>query len=130
MTIVIGVEIIPQPLLDVSQDVQIQLFTLKNPIEPQILVINDTNSIIESNYNIKLPTRIFIHGFYSKGELKETLTEGKNKYLQKTMELIELLNCFYDFSIFNNWQERCKLDPNQLGKSVHYIQLPWCTWKC
>lgn len=93
MNIVIGVEITPQPLLlDVNRDVQIQLFTLKNPIEPQILAINDTNSIIKSNYNTKLPTRIFIHGFYSKGELKKTLTEGNRKYSLKKIQITKSLH--------------------------------------
>lgn len=55
---------------------QFDLYTLKNPVEPQTLIINDTKSIKESNFNSKVPTRIFIHGFQSKGELKNSLTGG------------------------------------------------------
>lgn len=72
-----GVEVKPKQLFEVENDVKIELYTLKNPTEPQLLVINDTNSIKESNFNPGVPTRIFIHGFMSKGELKDYLTDGK-----------------------------------------------------
>lgn len=62
---------------NVSTDVQFHLYTLKNPIIPQILSINNTNSFDESNFNYEVPTRILVHGFQSKGELRKTLSEGK-----------------------------------------------------
>lgn len=62
--------------LHVDEDVQIELFTLRNPIVPQILRMNNINTIIKSNFNCKAPTRIIIHGFRSSGEFKHNLTEG------------------------------------------------------
>lgn len=62
--------------MNISKDLQVELYTLKNPMEPQILVINDENSIIESNFNPDVPTRILIHGFRSKGKMGRVFTEG------------------------------------------------------
>lgn len=72
-----GMNLKPGNYFDIEKDVQINLYTLKNPTEPQILLINDTNSIHDSNFNHVIPTRIFIHGFQSKGELRDSLIEGK-----------------------------------------------------
>lgn len=67
---------IPEQLIDVEKDVRIELYTLKNPNEPQLLHINDLNSIEKSNYNLKNPTRIFIHGFQSNGGLTKIFIDG------------------------------------------------------
>ena len=71
----------PKQFFEAEKDVQMDLYTLQNPKEPQTLVIYNTSSIYESNFNSSVPTRIFIHGFQSRGELKNTLTKGdyKNK---------------------------------------------------
>lgn len=76
-TSVIGVEIASQPLLKLNKDVQIELYTPKNPTKAQILMNNDINSIIESNYNPNAPTRIFIHGYLTGRHFKTAMTEGK-----------------------------------------------------
>ena len=62
---------------DVSKDVQFDLYTLTNPTTAQILTIDNTTSIAESNFNRELPTRIFIHGFQANRKLKKALTDGK-----------------------------------------------------
>lgn len=62
---------------NVRRDVRFDLYTLKNPNEPQHLVIYDINSIIDSNFNCDVPTRILIHGFQSEGGLRNVFTEGK-----------------------------------------------------
>lgn len=77
VTIVIGVRVKPRQLIQVDKDVRFDLYTPKNPTEHQILQINDADSITQSNYNPEFPTRIFIHGFQSKGELKSIFTDGK-----------------------------------------------------
>lgn len=56
--------------------IKIELFTLKNPMDPQILDNKNLTVIGESYYDPKLPTRIFIHGWSAKGEFKSSLTEG------------------------------------------------------
>lgn len=65
-----------QPLLDPNEDIQFDLYTLENPIEPQILRINDTQSFENSNFDRRRPTRIFAHGFQSRGQIKDYLTQG------------------------------------------------------
>lgn len=90
----LGMELQPKQFFVVENDVQIDLYTLKNPTEPQILVINDTNSIKESNFNPEVPTRIFIHGFQSEGELRDSLTDGN--YKNELNESIKVY--FYRFS--------------------------------
>lgn len=77
----------PKQVFKVENDVQMDLYTLQNPIEPQTLVIYNKSSIYESNFNSNVPTRIFIHGFQSRGELKDTLTNGdyKNKDHHETI---------------------------------------------
>lgn len=67
---------VPEQLIDVDKDVRIELYTLKNPSEPHLLHINDSNSIEKSNYNLKNPTRIFIHGFQSDGGLTRIFIDG------------------------------------------------------
>lgn len=61
---------------NVEYDVSFNVFTMKNPTEPQALLINDIESIGTSNFDPKQPTNIFIHGFQSGGELRHTLLEG------------------------------------------------------
>lgn len=63
-------------LFDIRKSVKFQLYTLKNPTEPQILLNNDLDSITFSNYDPKLPTRMIIHGWLSHGEFRAALTEG------------------------------------------------------
>lgn len=65
-----------EKLIDVDNDVQIELYTLNNSNEPQLLAINDTTSIEKSNYNLSIPTRIFVHGFLSNGGLTKVLIDG------------------------------------------------------
>lgn len=68
----------PDDFFMVDKDVSIDLYTLKNRIKPQILGLNDSKSIEESNFNKKNPTRIFIHGFHSKtGSLRKAFVQGK-----------------------------------------------------
>lgn len=66
-----------QPLFEVENEVRIDLFTMKNPTEPQFLIKNNLTSIKESNFNPKKATRIYIHGWQSRGELKAALTNGQ-----------------------------------------------------
>ncbi|PAA90690.1 hypothetical protein BOX15_Mlig003920g1 [Macrostomum lignano] len=55
------------------------LFTLRNPMLPQILRYGDKASIEKSNFNPKLPTKMVIHGFVDDinvpwvGEMKKAL---------------------------------------------------------
>lgn len=55
-----------------EEGVIFELYTLKNPREPQILT--DYVSILNSNFNPLRPTRIFIHGW--KSRLNSEFTEG------------------------------------------------------
>lgn len=67
---------IPEQLIEVDKDVRIELYTLKKSNEPQLLEINDTSSIEKSNYNSKIPSRVFVHGFQSNGGLTKLFIDG------------------------------------------------------
>lgn len=54
------------PFFAANKDTRFQLFTLKNPTEPQLLLLDNSTTIEESNFNHNLDTRIFIHGWYEK----------------------------------------------------------------
>lgn len=71
-------DLIPDDLFMVEKEVSIDLYTLKNKNEPQILIPNDIKSIEESNFNKNIPTRICVHGFHSKkGALRNAFVNGK-----------------------------------------------------
>ncbi|XP_031622980.1 uncharacterized protein LOC116340565 [Contarinia nasturtii] len=61
---------------DVDKDVRFDLYTLNNPTVPQILDLNNINTITESNFKSEVPTRIIIHGFFSNGQLTKVLTDA------------------------------------------------------
>lgn len=72
------------PYFSVENDVIFELYTHKNPIEPQILTFNNYTTVKKSNFNWWNPTRILIHGWYSEGLLTPRfadayLVKGKHK---------------------------------------------------
>lgn len=66
--------------LDMEKDIQVDIYTLKNPTEPQTFFKSNWSLIANSDsfYNPKLPVRMFIHGWKSKGEFKNNLTAGED----------------------------------------------------
>lgn len=56
-----GDEIVPY--FDVDQDVRFELYTPKNPKEPQMLTLNNYTTVKQSNFNWWHQTRILIHGW-------------------------------------------------------------------
>lgn len=68
------------PYFSVEDDIIFELYTRKNPTKPQILTLNNYTSVKESNFNWRLPTRIFIHGWYSLGLLTPRFADA---YLTK-----------------------------------------------
>lgn len=69
-----------QPYFLVEEDVSFELYTLKNQATPQILSMNNITSITASNFNKKIPTRIYIHGWQEYGgNMKHTFNDGKLK---------------------------------------------------
>lgn len=69
-------ELEPDPIINVDRDIHIDLYTLKNQNEPQLLVVHDKSSIAQSNYNRKVPTRIFIHGFGNGRAFTNSFADG------------------------------------------------------
>lgn len=63
-----------------EKDVIFQLYTRANPNNAQNLTLHDKNGLINSHFNPKLPTRMFIHGWYSEGLLTPRFA---NAYLTK-----------------------------------------------
>uniref|UniRef100_A0A6M2E0G1 Putative pancreatic lipase-like enzyme n=1 Tax=Xenopsylla cheopis TaxID=163159 RepID=A0A6M2E0G1_XENCH len=52
-----------EPKFDAQKDVIFNLYTRKNPDEPQILIPENMTSILTSNFDPKNPTRITCHGW-------------------------------------------------------------------
>lgn len=48
---------------DVEKDVRFELFTDKNPSQPQLLMVDNYTTIYQSNFNWRYQTRILIHGW-------------------------------------------------------------------
>ncbi|XP_031624118.1 pancreatic triacylglycerol lipase-like [Contarinia nasturtii] len=57
-----------------ERDVIFELFTPKNPTEPQILKLNDVSTAKASNFIRKFPTRMLIHGWQCRGQLTKKFT--------------------------------------------------------
>lgn len=73
-----AIEILPKFWININEDVTFNLYSLKNPLVPQTLKINDIKSIDESRFDPEIPTRIFIHGYFSLGQIRRTFIDGKN----------------------------------------------------
>lgn len=54
------------PFFAANKDTHFELFTSKNPTKPQLLLLDNSSSIVNSNFDSKLDTRVFIHGWYEK----------------------------------------------------------------
>lgn len=72
------------PYFLAARDVSFDLYTPKNPTEPQILKMNDFTSVKNSNFDRKLPTRMLIHGWGARTQLAEIFADayfvkGKHK---------------------------------------------------
>lgn len=52
------------PLFTANEDTRFELFTWKNPTQSQLLLLDNSSSIENSNFDSKLDTRVFIHGWY------------------------------------------------------------------
>lgn len=53
----------PVPYFAAKTDTRFELFTLKNPTEPQLLFLDNSTTIDRSNFNSAYPTRMFVHGW-------------------------------------------------------------------
>lgn len=86
-------DLIPDDLFMVEKEVSIDLYTLKNKNEPQILIPNDIKSIKESNFNKNIPTRICVHGFHSKkGALRNAFVKGKSGFILSGLSFFLKMN--------------------------------------
>lgn len=111
-------------MVDVDKDVRIELYTLKNPNEAQLLSIGDSNSVRKSNYNAKNPTRIFIHGFQSDGSLTRIFIDGIESCLNQFNSITHLIiiQCFVAF--FNKGMHDVNLIAINWEKASNTINYP------
>lgn len=65
---------------ELVEEISFQLFTRKNSNEPQILELDDTTLLFQSNYNKSLETKLFAHGLNSSPTYSYPT---KNGYLEK-----------------------------------------------
>ncbi|XP_012218278.1 pancreatic lipase-related protein 2 [Linepithema humile] len=66
-----------------NRDIEFQLYTRRNPTYPTLLDLNDVTTLWRSNFNVKHPTVVFIHG-YSDSALGKGAVTVKNAYLRRT----------------------------------------------
>lgn len=91
-------------LLEARQQTKFLLYTTENPECPQVLTLDNVNSLRNSNFNSNLPTRIVIHGWNSNTS-SPVCQMVRNAYLQKgSFNVITVdwgfssLNTFYPLS--------------------------------
>lgn len=51
------------PAFDAARDVRFELYTPKNPVQPQLLTLGNYTTVKQSNFNWLHSTRILIHGW-------------------------------------------------------------------
>lgn len=61
---------------DVEKSIAVEIMSLKFPNLTQSLEHGNLSSIADTHFDSTLPTRLFIHGFQSKGEMKKQLIRG------------------------------------------------------
>lgn len=59
----------PFPHFPIGTAVRFELYTLDNPAVPQLLTHKNETTLLTSRFDPKRPTRIMIHGWFSKGWL-------------------------------------------------------------
>lgn len=59
-----------------ARDIQFELYTRSNQLQPSCLSYNDASTFQNSNFNRSNPTRIFIHGWISPGELTPAFSKA------------------------------------------------------
>lgn len=65
------------PYFDIDNDVYFELYTRSNPEVPFHINMSDPDSLGQSPFNRKHPTRIAVHGWRSVGEMRELLVDGE-----------------------------------------------------
>ncbi|CAH1176386.1 unnamed protein product [Phaedon cochleariae] len=69
------------PKIDPVRDIIFELYTSANPSTPQILSIDNDSSVVSSNIDFSLPTKIFVHGFLESSNADDAF-QIKERYLQ------------------------------------------------
>ncbi|XP_020284166.1 hepatic triacylglycerol lipase-like isoform X1 [Pseudomyrmex gracilis] len=68
--------------IQLNRDVEFQLYTRRNPTYPTILDPNDVTTLWRSNFNVKHPTVVYIHG-YSDSTMGKGPVAIRNAYLRR-----------------------------------------------
>lgn len=83
-----------QDFIDPEADVKFHLFTRENPWDPQEISHLNWTSIVESDFNPKVPTRFYIHGWLSTGGSGRTMRKGRIPSKPKSSESLSKKNSF------------------------------------
>ncbi|XP_032670705.1 pancreatic lipase-related protein 2 isoform X2 [Odontomachus brunneus] len=68
--------------IQLNRDVQFQLYTRKNPTYPALLNPGDITTLWSSNFNVKHPTVVYIHGYSDSADGTGPITV-RNAYLRR-----------------------------------------------
>ncbi|XP_011634020.1 pancreatic lipase-related protein 2 isoform X2 [Pogonomyrmex barbatus] len=77
--------------IQLNRDVQFLLYTRRNPIYGDLLDFNDAATLRNSNFNVKHPTIIYVHG-YSDSSAGKGPTAIRNAYLRRGHYNVILIN--------------------------------------
>ncbi|XP_031623460.1 pancreatic lipase-related protein 2-like [Contarinia nasturtii] len=99
----------------VENDVIFQLFTQKNPTEPQILELNNDTTVKTSHFDWRNPTRILIHGWCSEGLLTPRFADA---YLVRGKHKVNFIAVNWQKGS-DIWNYRCaRYRVNEMGEHV------------
>lgn len=76
------------PYFPIRSAVRFELYTRDNPNEPQLLSHCNESSLTNTSYDPNRPTRMFIHGWNSKGALTPFFTDA---YFKKGSHNVNLI---------------------------------------
>lgn len=112
--------------VEVEKGIVIELITLKNPHIIQNLSHANISSIGDTHYNASLPTRVFVHGWQSKGEFKNHLIRGvlhllTTPFAAQIKMLCHVWCIFSQISVFPRWPAWHQFDRHQLGELLGHI---------
>ncbi|CAG9854489.1 unnamed protein product [Phyllotreta striolata] len=99
------------PEFDPQRDTIFELYTRKNPTNPQILLTGNENSIRSSNFDFTKPTIIFFHGFLESSKSDNSI-QIRDSYLK-----------YGDFNVILGNNERLLAGPDYLTAALNVLPI-------
>ena len=104
---------------------QYYLWSKANPNQEQELLFGNTESVLASNFNANLPTKVLVHGFTDSG-LTSWVIRVKNEFLQKGTKKKDTYLKIQNFIAHTQKLENCS-EIAKLGNRINFV--PSCAHK-